>query len=320
MKEDRQSTAASPVIQRSTREVDFNVVSSSSAASTSEHDGSSEDLASLPESSALAPVDDDYSSDNSITTRLYGIRHGLSVSNEWMQIEENAWGAATFNDEHNFPDAPLSQTGIQQATALRQRLLEPTTNGGAGDSWLQSVELIVVSPLTRCLQTYQHAVEPLFFNNTTSATTTARPPVVLALPLLTERVYTVSETGRPVSILQRDFPTVDWSEFQRLRWCNPDCWWYDPSVETPFNHHCDNVWREWRPAGQGQRYGAAGEPMPVFERRMEALHQWLLDRPERHILAVAHWGVFRHFTNGKDLDNCQIITMDLKSNTTAVRP
>lgn len=277
-----------------------------------------------PASSSFASAssdDDDSASVADKVTVLYGIRHGLSVSNEWMRREGNAWGSPAYNDEHNIPDAPLSETGIQQARALCQQLQsqqpEEQANGCTStNNWLDKVQLIVVSPLTRCLQTYQHALEPI---------ENLRDIPVLALPLLTERVYSISETGRPVSQLQVEFPHIDWSEFDTLPWTNvKDGWWYDPTMASPFavpttNAACkvkqqrNNVGTdEWRPTGQGQRYLAAGEPKPVFERRMAALHQWLVDRPERYILAVSHWGVLRHFTDGQELDNCQVCTMKVR--------
>ena len=321
----------------SEEEVVFNVVSTLSTPATAEtsiptkplHDTRERPvLAGLPPASsslASASSDDeeDYKSAEDEVTVLYGIRHGLSVSNEWMRREGNVWGSPTYNDEHNIPDAPLSETGIQQARALCQQLQsqqpQELTNGIAGTtatSWLDKVQLIVVSPLTRCLQTYQHALEPI---------ENLREIPVLALPLLTERVYSISETGRPVSQLQVEFPHIDWSEFDTLPWKNcKDCWWYDPTMAPPFvvpstpnaassvKQPRNNVGTdEWRPTGQGQRYLAVGEPKPVFERRMAALHQWLVDRPERYILAVSHWGVLRHFTDGQELDNCQVCTMTL---------
>jgi broad specificity phosphatase PhoE len=238
------------------------------------------------------------------TTTVYGIRHGISVSNEWMMEPGNEWGSATYHDGQNSPDSPLSETGVQQATALSRRLL---LRDEKSDDWLSNIELIVVSPLTRCLQTYWYGVHPVI-----TAAGFREIPVV-AHPWMTERVYTVSETGRPVSILRKEFPGIDWSLFPVE--CNLDDdadWWYDPDVPTEFNGAATEAsLKEWRPHAEGQVYYAAGEPMSVFQRRMEALQQWLVNRPESHILAVGHWGVFRHFT-GQEMDNCQVCTFKLK--------
>jgi broad specificity phosphatase PhoE len=258
------------------------------------------------------------SHDTSSKTVVYGIRHGRSVSNDWMR-GPNTWGSATYNDAHNTPDAPLSSKGIQQAIDLARKLEKERL---LGNHWLDQVELIVVSPLTRCLQTYHWAVHPII-----ESMPPGKKPLVMAHPLLSERVYTVSETGRPVGQLQTEFPHIDWSSFHvpcgddsgsssvfPISKTNHDRWWYDPLIPTPFNTMPDRSvapWQEWRPHGDGQIYAAAGEPEDVFERRMEALQQWLKARPERHILTVAHWGVYRHLTNGVELRNCDICSVEL---------
>ena len=171
---------------------------------------------------------------------------------------------------------------------------------------------MVVSPLTRCLQTYQAAVQPVLPSSEVP---------VLAHPLAAERVYTISEIGRPsVRELQRDFADVDFGLLLRGRQAsldddadddddhNHDPWWYDPTVATKFNR--DIPWEEWRPHGEQQQYGTPGEPKKVFQRRMQALEEWLVRRPEKHILLAAHWGVFRHFT-GEEMDNCEVCRIEL---------
>jgi len=232
------------------------------------------------------------------TTIIYGIRHGVSLSNEWMAREENTWGVPTYRDDNGNPrDSPLSPAGEQQAAALAKSLQADPP------SWLDDIELVVVSPMTRCLQTFQLAVQPAL----------KRDIPVLAHPLAAERVYTVSETGRPVSELQQDFGNNGVFDFSHCHRHHP--WWYDPSVETEFNR--DIPWYEWRPHEQGQQYGAPGEPMKVFQRRMDALQDYLLhERPEQHILVTAHWGVLRHFT-GEEMDNCQVCRIELSASPVA---
>ena len=104
-------------------------------------------------------------------------------------------------------------------------------------------------------------------------------------------------------------------------------------------------YEEWRPYGDGQFYMCPGEPEGVFQRRMEALRLWIYDTaraelldeegdenavddappsPRKsdtsnpsteprtvNVLTIGHWGVYKYFTNGTELENCQICTVDL---------
>jgi broad specificity phosphatase PhoE len=280
------------------------------------------------------------------TKRLLCIRHGISIANEWMNQPGNQWGDANFRD-NGIPDAPLSEAGRQhtQTYLHEQFLASPTGNHHNNNhdnnnthhnvlyQTLQEVELVIVSPLTRCLETYLYGVEPYLTRRRTSTTTTTMVPI-LAIPLLRERVYTTSDTGRCASILSREFPTVDFS------WLPPHtnhdnnndqdddgqdhnhnncCWWYTGKNQTDDNDDSGNDRQEsqrgdvekldedeeWRPHGQNQWYGVPGEPEEVFERRMKELDEWIGHRPEHTIMIISHWGVLQHLTNGMQFENAQ---------------
>jgi broad specificity phosphatase PhoE len=119
----------------------------------------------------------------------------------------------------------------------------------------------------------------------------------MAVPLLRERVYTASDTGRPWSILEQEFPSIDFDECKRQHDNNRDCWWY--------THDDDNSYQEWRPHGEGQWYAVPGEPEAVFDARIQQLDEWLAQRKETKILIVSHWGVFRHMTKGTEWKNAE---------------
>jgi len=117
---------------------------------------------------------------------------------------------------------------------------------------------------------------------------------VLAIPLLRERVYTASDTGRPSSILEKEFPSVNFEECKRQH----DHWWY--------NHQGnESDYEEWRPYGDGQWYAVPGEPEVIFDARIKELDEWLSQRKETNILMVTHWGVLRHLTSGTDWQNAE---------------
>jgi broad specificity phosphatase PhoE len=298
-----------------------------------------------------AKTDDNYGKAEGTTKELLCVRHGVSISNEFMSRPENKWGSPTFRDDPKLFDAPLSQNGedltkdslphqlLHQEdlraflTGISRHYDEPNDGG---------VELVLVSPLTRCLQTYVYGVEPALLDlltdhdedgirsqnidrdpaqKKTSITSnddnlpgTKLPIPVLALPLLRERVYTVSETGRPISALEKEFPSVNFSECH-----DEDNWWYtgpDPiPTATPVvgNRTDSNSYRdEWRPHGRGQWYAVPGEPQAVFDRRMEQLKEWLFNRNETKILLVTHWGVLHYLSGGTGWKNSEAKILQLR--------
>jgi broad specificity phosphatase PhoE len=217
----------------------------------------------------------------------------------------------TFRDDPNLIDAPLSYRGKQHTIEYLQQQLTPSSpqrnDISPASKLLQEIELIVVSPLTRCLETYQYGIEPILTQTKTRTTgngdigsnsSSGRSflPPVLAHPLIRERVYTSSDTGRPISILQQEFPHVNFEECRAL---NNDRWWYTGDSDTDDSRlqHSQQHYEEWRPHGQGQWYAVPGEPLHVLERRLDEFDMWLSQRPEQNILIVAHWGVLKHLSS-----------------------
>jgi broad specificity phosphatase PhoE len=217
-----------------------------------------------------------------------------------MEQEGNRWGDSTFNDDISLVDARLSETGIVQAKDLGTKLLlllqhhqdqEYSCDDDDDDDdddelslLLSQVELVVVSPLTRTLQTMDLGVRSLLV-----------PTVpIVAHPDMRERVYTSSDTGRSVSILKEEFPYVDFSLVQPS-----DLWWY----HHHHRHDVDNV-EEWRPHGNGQTYAVPGEPREVFQDRLDNFQRWLTHRPEQTIILVTHWAILRAWT-GDEFQNCE---------------
>lgn len=228
--------------------------------------------------------------------RLLCVRHGVSVANEEMSRPGNQWGDPNFRDDGK-RDAPLSEAGRKETQEfLKQQFHQQTKLMEV----LDEVELVIVSPLTRTLETLHYGVEPILMNHhhllqkrRVGGDGDKKNIPILAVPLLRERVYTTSDTGRPASLLAREFPTVDFSE------CPQDDrpWWYVGED--------DSSWEEWRPHGENQWYGVRGEPETVFQERMKELDEWIGNRPEKTILMVAHWGVLRHLSDGTQFLNAE---------------
>ena len=253
------------------------------------------------------------STKSKLSKSLLCIRHGVSVANEFMARPGNQWGDATFRDDPKLIDAPLSEFGRQSTEERLHQQLRTETDIL---EFLNNVELIIISPLTRCLQTYEVGVEPILtglgvlsrVDGDSDDKTRVSPPVI-AVPLIRERVYTASDTGRDISTLQQEFPTVNFDECTQPNNSETTAtteersqqttWWYNPTTIDK------SKYVEWRPYGQGQWYAVPGEPEDVFEDRMVQFDEWLSNRPEQNILIVAHWGVLRHLSGGTEWKNAE---------------
>jgi broad specificity phosphatase PhoE len=179
------------------------------------------------------------------------IRHGESTFNA-------AWAASPADPMHW--DARLSDLGreqVRQARALVDRY---------------PVELVLVSPLTRALQT---AVG--LFGDHPSA------PSMRIVPLLRERVENSCDIGRAPSLLAEEFPVLDFA-------------------------HLGKVW--WHAEGEADARGICVEPDEVVRERVAAFKRTLLDVPERVVAVVGHGTFLRHLT-GKALANCEVALLDV---------
>lgn len=203
--------------------------------------------------------------------RLVGIRHGHSMANAYM--DERPWGSPNFVDDTPV-DARLSPRGRQEVEVLEN------------DNNMPSVDVWVLSPLSRCLETFR-------YGKLLSVAANKKCAIVIQ-PLLSERVYTQSDTGRSPKELQEEFPEFDFSGLEEQ-------WWY--VGESNGN--------EWRPADEGQTYGVPGEPFEAFESRMEALKQWLRQEfAGKTVGLVTHWGVLKYLMN-QEAENAQVVQGEL---------
>ncbi|GIL88886.1 hypothetical protein Vretimale_16910 [Volvox reticuliferus] len=194
---------------------------------------------------------------------LHLMRHGITEMNEYLALHR--YDADDFKDPMMY-DTILTargKAGAQAAARVAERL-NPKP------------ELLVVSPLSRALQTAQMAFLPHYDGP------------VLVEPLARERVWHASDIGSSREHLARTFPDTRF-QFEAL----PDVWW-----------HCTDP-RNPRKVGL--------EPEDAFKARVQALRLWLAERPEQCIAVVAHWGLLNELTGGADFENCQIRTFVLES-------
>ena len=179
------------------------------------------------------------------------IRHGESTFNR-------AWRATPVDPLHF--DAPLSEAGHEQVRQAR-----PTLAGAP-------VEVVIVSPLTRALQT----ALGLFGDH-------PRAPPMLVHHLARERVENSCDVGRSPALLAADFPSLDVA-------------------------HLDEVW--WQAEGAADERGICVEPLEAVDARVARFRALLRERPERVIAVVAH-GTFLFQLTGRQLANCEVATLEL---------
>lgn len=209
--------------------------------------------------------------------RIIAIRHSTTECNEALSLVP--WGSPGFRDPQLF-DTKLSTAGLALAEGVHQKLRQKRLRVD-----FANVELVCASPLTRALDTAD-----ILLRDGVLLPNVPR----LAQPLLRERLYLASDVGQPRSALAAKYAAWDFSLLPH----NDAAWWYTqlPSLTG------GAAVPEWRPKGT---YVCPGEPQDVFHERVADLKQWILSRPEKEIMIVAHWGLLRGLF-GLNAENCGI--------------
>ncbi|PNH09274.1 hypothetical protein TSOC_004130 [Tetrabaena socialis] len=187
---------------------------------------------------------------------IHCMRHGVTEMNEYLTVHKH--DAEGFKDPLMY-DTVLTARGREGAQAAMK----------AAERLNPKPELLVVSPLTRALETAQLAFLPHYEGP------------VLVEPLVRERVWHASDIGSSREQLGATFPDGRY-DFDSL----PDVWWHCVDPADP------------RAVGL--------EPQAVFKARVLELRRWLAARPERCIALVAHWGLINELTDGAEFANCEV--------------
>jgi broad specificity phosphatase PhoE len=242
-------------------------------------------MASSTPSSMDAADDDD--------KQIVFVRHSITYMNEYLG-RHRRFGAPGFTDrfsakerQKKYQDTPLSPDGLQLVQKKLARRRPSFLDNQDDDDDDPKVDLVVVSPLRRALQTYDLGLHPHLEG--------LNVPVV-ALAEAAERLYLISDVGSPVQDLQTYFDYVDFGQLpQSGNPDQPEPWWWTPP---------EGAYTEWRPTGQRQSYACPSEPASAFDERMSRLYSWLEGRPERKIVVVCHHGVIDWMLD-MDFVNCQ---------------
>lgn len=185
------------------------------------------------------------------------VRHGQTASALGIFARNSFRGKGYF-------DIPLTPVGLQQAQALKPRLrsLKP--------------QLVLVSPLTRALQTLRESQGHL------------QAPKTLVTALHSEHVATSGDVGRPPKVLAREFPEFS---FEGI----PEIWWFSCG-EAP-NDALKGIF------GRSENAG-------YLRRRVGEFRQYLQSRPEQVILVVGHSTFFLELTgSSRRMRHCEILTI-----------
>jgi len=175
------------------------------------------------------------------------IRHAEAHHN--VAERESELGTLYLEEQHSgwkYWDAGLTGKGVDQCTKLRREL--------TCMSHPLDCELVVVSPLTRALQTARLSVGSVKFAES--------QPMMVATDLCRERITNCpADSRRPLSVLKTEFPEVDFSQCMQTE---EDEMWQD--------HKEDNE--------------------ACMKRGLKFL-QWLMKRPESRIAVVTHSGFLK---------------------------
>lgn len=234
------------------------------------------------------------------------LRHGRTYMNDY--IGGVHFGSPNFSDvfpdtpenKRMFYDSPLTAKGVEQAQALNLMLKSSKDfkDCCAGEikgesvyrSLLDDIDLVIVSPLTRALQTLDIGLYPLLEN---------RGIPIIAVPLASERLYLVSDIGVTRNELKALYEYVDFDSSI----LSDGSWHFEPTEEMKTSYV------EWRPSGEGQVYACLGEPQDYFDRRMSELYRLLEQRSEQTIVVVSHAGVIDWFLQ-ETFENCELRVVD----------
>lgn len=172
-------------------------------------------------------------------------------------------------------DARLTPKGIDQCRNLAQAI-ESAEPGTPLHDVRQQTQLVVTSPVTRCVQTTLHSLRPLLKGNGNGHV----PPVV-ANDSIRETVNFNCDRRRPIHEIVQDFPQVDFTQ------------------ACPYDE--DNIWETYvQQLGDDTAYTQERESAEIYkiaDRCRVFFTTWLRHRPEAHVCVCAHATVSRCIFN-----------------------
>jgi broad specificity phosphatase PhoE len=162
-------------------------------------------------------------------------------------------------------DARLTPLGIDQCQKLAQRIQQAATTTPLADL-AQNTDLIVTSPLTRCVQTTLGSLRQV---------SRERGAPIVAHDSIRETVNFNCDRRRSISEVRAEFPLVDFAHVAT----NHDALW-QASVDRLGD---DVTWTQHRESSQLYRVADRGR----------SFFAWLATRPEQHVVVCSHCAFLR---------------------------
>ena len=208
--------------------------------------------------------------------QVFYIRHAQSTYNKWAQksVLNFAW---TYSNKIENYDPVLTPEGVEQCRE-RVAVLDKEKPFEA--------ELVMVSPLTRAIQT---------MNELKKSVCLANPKKTIVTQLLRERLDACGDIGKTKAELQDQFKELDFSFINKERW-----WNYLEDKDVRRN-----------------KLGAelfSRESEDEAKARVALIFLWIVYRPEKTVVMVSHSGFYRAIFDitvfGKKAKNTQCIRIE----------
>lgn len=199
----------------------------------------------------------------------YDTSKGIQGHTKVLHLIRHAEGYHNVNSNYqdiSNLDARLTAAGIEQCRTLSTRIQQATDAGCPLKDLAANTDLVVTSPLTRCVQTALLTLEPIL---------RARRIPVVAIESLRETVNFNCDRRRPLSELSTEFKNVD---FSNVETDHDEIW--EASVRR---HGCDETYTDHRESAQ----------LHVVADRGREFFRWLRSRPEEHVTVCTHSAFLR---------------------------
>mmetsp|Transcript_43313 Transcript_43313/g.79275 ORF Transcript_43313/g.79275 Transcript_43313/m.79275 type:complete len:279 (-) Transcript_43313:294-1130(-) len=192
--------------------------------------------------------------------------HHRSATSKIVHLVRHAEGTHNLSEaESKLPthfDAALTPKGIEQCNQLAQH----TKN--------LEVEAVLVSPLTRCLDTSRLSFPHLYDNG--DASKNNNPVPFIAHEEWRETVNFLCDCRRPTHVLEKNYPRVSF-----------DCLSHD---HDPIWSHYEKIYGSHTAHTSMRESGDAD----YLYNRTHSAWKALLNRPEKHLALVGHSAFFMH--------------------------